>query len=160
MRIPELDIRTVIALLVLGNLTVIFVLLIYDLRTLKETATRSFLLGKLLQALAWSLLWLRGMIPNPWSINVGNSLLLAGFGLECLGLASAEGGEPRWRPAFGAATILGVLAFNLASGSNPNIRVAVVSIATIGPYGLLAAAMLSEGRGSSLRLGIAGCDIA
>jgi PAS domain S-box-containing protein len=148
-----LDIRTMIILLSVGNLTALLVLLAYDFRSLAEPPARAFMLGKLLQALAWTLLGLRGRIPDLWSALVGNALLIAGFGLENLALACADRMLRGWAIAFAVAAGLGVVGF-AALARSPNGRVACSSIAVSLPFALLAASMLGRRPRTGLHVGI------
>lgn len=125
----NMDIRTVMFLLALGNLSAAALLLVYIGR-LRDAPDTMFALAKLMQGLAWPLLALRGEIPDPLSFGAGNALLLSGFWLEaaCIGVLDRPG--PLWPRAW--KTVLATLAACLATGTiieQPNLRVALISAA-------------------------------
>ncbi|HET7838781.1 MAG TPA: histidine kinase dimerization/phosphoacceptor domain -containing protein [Rectinemataceae bacterium] len=150
MQFPELDIRTVIGLLVIGNLGALATLVAYWRRVRGEGTGLLFMAGNLVQAIAWSLLYLRGFAPELLSVQLGNSLLLCSFALEALAIAKAAGGGPRLGPAYVAVTAAGVALFLLLAGT-PNGRVVGSSLASVGPFALLSASVLRRRGGSALR---------
>lgn len=80
----NIDIRTVLYLLAVGNILSVLLLLAYYGNE-KEKNYEFYLLGKIFQSMAWILINLRGEIPDLYSADVGNSLLFLGFSLEALG---------------------------------------------------------------------------
>jgi PAS domain S-box-containing protein len=150
MGILELDIRTIIVLLVIGNLAAFATIFAYQTRIGAERATRLYMAGTLLQAAAWSLLGLRGIVPDLLSVYIGNALLLASFGLESLAIGSTEGRDRSLDTAYAALTLAGIAGFCVFAGA-PNSRVAAASVATMLPFGFLAASMLRTAARSRLR---------
>jgi PAS domain S-box-containing protein len=80
--LADLDIKTILTLLYVGNFIVIVVMVIYGRSAEQRSAYWHFLGGKALQGCAWILLALRGQIPDIASAYVGNTLLLYGLALE------------------------------------------------------------------------------
>ena len=146
----RLDIHTIINLLALGNLS--FALILFAYKNDSETVRASgfFVTSKLLQALAWIMLGLRGQISDLLSINIGNIILIVGFGLETLALTTARGPSRRREALHGALALAGILVW-LAFGRAANTRVAWASLATLVLFAAAAASLLEEAAGSRLR---------
>ena len=126
----NMDIRTVMFLLALGNLSAAVLLSVYIGGRLRDAPDTMFALAKLMQGLAWPLLALRGEIPDPLSFGAGNALLLCGFWLEaaCINVLGRPGLlRPKvWK------TFLATLATCIVVGKllqQPNLRVALISAA-------------------------------
>jgi two-component system, sensor histidine kinase and response regulator len=81
----DIDIRTILFYLSLGNFFVLIFLLFIGIGKSRDR-TNQFILAKLFQAIAWFLLATREVIPNLFSFYVSNLLLLIGFGAEMLSL--------------------------------------------------------------------------
>lgn len=90
MTLLDIDIRTVILVLSLGNLmaAVLFAAYRSCAQEKPDGFDALFLLGKIGQALAWFLIAMRGVVPVPFSLAVGNILLVGGQSAECFALAS------------------------------------------------------------------------
>jgi PAS domain S-box len=146
-----LDIKTILALLVVSNLGVFCILLAYRRPRGAELPLRLFLAGTGDHAIAWALLSQRGLWPDLLSVYVGNSILLCGFGLECLAIASAEERSAALDRLFSGVTAAGIVGFCAFAGS-PNGRVAAASLATCGIFAVLSAVLFLSKRTSALRL--------
>jgi two-component sensor histidine kinase len=84
-----LDVKTLIAVLVIG-FSVAVILLLLDILPGGSRFDRIFILGLLLQAIGWALIDLRSLVPDFLSFSVGNSLQFCGMALEGLGLLSLK----------------------------------------------------------------------
>lgn len=150
MSVLELDIRTVLRLLIIGNLFTVALLLAYHRSERPELRYRLFLGGKIFQAMAWLLLSLRGHIAVLLSLEVGNAILFAGFALEALAFALPDDQrEPRLEQLFALLTTAGCLVFWL-SGNGPGVRVGVASLIALVLFGAAATIMLRRPLTSSL----------
>lgn len=139
----ELDIATVMDLLIVGNVAAVAMFAVYGMHGPAEPSKVRFVAGKALQTVAWILLRLRGTAPDILSVYAGNALLLAGFNLESLALVTATSWSRRKNRGFAILAASGIALFFAFAGT-PNGRVAAASAATILPYGALAAFMLRD----------------
>lgn len=146
-----IDIRTVLLLLVVSNLGALLILLAYRRPRAAERPLRLFMVGTGAHALSWALLAQRNLWPDFWSVYVGNVLVLGGFGLECLAIASADGDSRRLDRVFYGLSIAGILGFCAFAGS-PNGRACAASIVMVALFAALAYVLFFTGRGSALRL--------
>jgi diguanylate cyclase (GGDEF)-like protein len=144
------DIRTVIFLLCVGNLAAVAILLAYRSTATMERPYRQFLAGKLLQALAWPLLGLRGEIDDLLSIEIGNTILIAGFAMEALAITVIDKPARRWGIVYPLLGTLGILAFWIFADT-PNRRVGLASLATVVLFGTAAIVLLRHSADSRLR---------
>ena len=147
----NLEIRTIVFLLFLGNLTTIAILAAYRSNFVSRRLYWQFLTGKLLQAAAWLLLGERGFIPDLLSVYAGNSLLLAGFALEAVAMLTVEAPSRRWELAYSVLTA-GCLVGFWGFAVTPSLYVRVASLGTVVIYGLAALVLLRGRRESRLRL--------
>jgi diguanylate cyclase (GGDEF)-like protein len=92
----KIDMPTILLFLFFGNLIIAGMLAVYSSNTIVYSTNRQYLLGKILQSVAWILLALRGYIPDLISAYIGNSLLIAGLALEALALVSVETGSKKF----------------------------------------------------------------
>ncbi|MBR0568738.1 GGDEF domain-containing protein [Azoarcus sp. L1K30] len=142
---PSVDIRTLILLLGLGNL--LLFLSLKSFRFVHEDhqsgVSQSWAYSKLLQSVAWMLLWMRGEIPPLWSIEIGNTLLLAGFGLESLAAWQfATRRRPSWLLLVVVGVVLARYPLNQLGGDSPEHRVVVASLMSAGLFGLTGFALV------------------
>lgn len=143
------DIRTIIELLFFGNLIAAGVLAAYRREIGGEGPYRRFVAGKLLQALAWSLLAQRGQIPDLISAHVGNTLLFFGFALETMAFTAPVRQPGDAGKAFVVLATLGSAAF-WGLGHGPAAWVVIASATTAGLFGLAAALLLRAPAASRL----------
>ena len=160
---PSVDIRTLILLLALGN--ALLFLALASFRFVRadghSVVTHSWTLSKLLQALAWTLLWLRDIVPPLWSIEVGNTLLLGGLALEALAAwRFATGQTPRWLMTVAAMAVLARYPLNLLGGNGAAHRVAVASLLAAGLFGIAGWAVLwLRAERTRLQFVVGGCTL-
>ena len=127
---PDIDIRTVILALCLGNLASVLLLQAYSGRLRAGGSMRLFIAGKTAQSAAWLALGLRGSIPLWFSIHAGNGLLLAGFACEAWSVSILRwSATPLQGRIYAGLSLLGVLLFEVVSlVAPPHVRVAVISL--------------------------------
>lgn len=128
-QLMNVDIRTLMFLLSLGNLSAAGLLLLY-LGRLRDAPDSVFALAKLQQGLGWPLLALRGAVPDILSFGLGNALLLTGFWLEAACVRALDTPDRLWPPAWKAQ--LAALAACLVAGAalpQANLRLALISAA-------------------------------
>ena len=126
---PDIDIRTVILALCVGNMVAVLLLLAYAPRPRSGRSMRLFIVGKTAQSLAWLMLGLRGLAPDWMSLNVANILLMGGFACEAWAVAALRLRTAPCRGCtFAVLTGLGLLLLGIAGVTQPvTIRVALIS---------------------------------
>ncbi len=144
----ELDVRTILLLLVAGNLAAAATLVAHTRRGPYEPAAGRYLAGALCQAAAWTLLFLRGRIPAVLSIQVGNTSLIVGFCLQCLALDGAYRPDARLDRRYAVIALAGIALFLAFADRGDHVRVAVASFATMPPFFALGLSMLRMRGGS------------
>ena len=107
----EMDMPTVLLFLFLGNLVTAGLLAVYSSDSISYRSYRQFVAGKLLQSISWILLALRGKIPDVFSADVGNSLLLTGFALEALAVISVEKPRKQWETYYAIVVTVFIFIF-------------------------------------------------
>ena len=85
--IESLDVRTLVVVLILGH-AVAALLLFFDTRKRAAGFDIIFMIGMAFQSIAWLLIYLRGIVPDLISFELGNSLIFAGMCLEGISLLS------------------------------------------------------------------------
>jgi hypothetical protein len=129
----DLDIRTLILLLVWGNLASAALLLTYRTSGEARHPYRVFISGKMLQAGAWFLMAQRGDISDLLSVYAGNSLLIAGFACETLALIALFDKRRQWVVIQAGLAVAGAVVFSALAYDVGN-RIAVSSLVTIAQY--------------------------
>lgn len=148
-----MDIKTLVLALALGNLSLCAALFFFEYESKKSLTLSTWAIAKQCQAVAWFLLYFRGVVPELLAGPVANAVLLAGFALDAGALWEAYG-RTRWRnylfPAWSVAAGA-LLAFHLLD-ADPALRLAAGSL-FVGLFflaGVLALARAWRG-GSMLR---------
>eukprot|EP01133_Synstelium_polycarpum_P022081 gene22081-26508_t len=104
-----MDIKTLVLALALGNLSLCAALFFFEYERKKSLSMSTWAVAKHCQAVAWCLLYFRGVLPDFLSILLGNSLLFAGMALDAGALWQAAG-RSGWRrfvlPALGLSVAL------------------------------------------------------
>ena len=129
----QLDVRTLMAVLLLGNATSVALILCHRLAQSHmpgEQPGGMYLYVKALQTVAYLLLMGRDTLPLALSVNLGNSLLMAGFYFEALAMLSLIGAEGRTARWLGWLLFICIAGFNAAELLRPDtsLRVALSSI--------------------------------
>src|SRR5450830_1577274 len=88
-----MDIKTLVLALALGNLSLCAALFFFEYERKKSLSLSTWAVAKQCQAVAWCLLYFRGVLPDMLSILLGNSLLFAGMALDAAALCL------KWREA-------------------------------------------------------------
>jgi len=148
-----IDIQTLVLALALGNLSLCAALFFFEYERKKSFSMSTWALAKQCQAVAWCLLYFRGLLPDFFSILLGNSLLFAGMALDAGALWQAAG-RSRWRrivlPALGLAVVLFAGAW--LSDVRPVLRSAGASLIVAGFFlAGVAALCLKRSEASMLR---------
>lgn len=151
----NLDIHTLLILLVLGNLVSALLMAGMSAGVGQQAAHRAFILGKLAQAAGWFLLSLRGGASDLVTAYIGNSVLFAGVACEAFALTAINQPHPRWRSLYAALAALGIAAFWLMART-PTQWVAIGSAIAMTLYGAAAAGLLWDRAGSRLRAVLGG----
>ncbi|TFW15528.1 GGDEF domain-containing protein [Duganella callida] len=131
-----MDIRTLLLALALGNLSLCAALFFFEQggsANATGPAPRRHLSwghAKLCQAVAWTLLYFRGVLPDFLTIPLANAILFAGFALDAAALWELAGRRV-WRryllPALGAAVGVYTAGWLLQFGAGA--RTAIASVA-------------------------------
>ncbi len=132
--INVIDIRTAMAILIWGNFACVLLILAYNR---SYNSKNDFILGKYLfwskltQAIAFLLLFYRGVMPDILSVNVGNTLLMLGFYLEAISILIILSEEKeKYFHIIKWLFIISVIIFNFIEIISPTaaIRVTVTSV--------------------------------
>jgi diguanylate cyclase (GGDEF)-like protein len=102
-----MDIKTLVFALALGNLSLCAALFFFEYESRKSLTLSAWAVAKQWQAVAWLLLYFRGVVPELLSGPVANSLLLVGLAFDAGALWQGVG-RARWRPYLFPALSLGV----------------------------------------------------
>ena len=77
-----MDIKTLVLALALGNLSLCAALFFFEYESRKRLSMSTWALAKQVQAVAWFLLYLRGLAPELLTVAAGNAILFAGRALD------------------------------------------------------------------------------
>jgi diguanylate cyclase (GGDEF)-like protein len=105
-----MDIKTLVLALALGNLSLVAALFFFEYDSRRQLRLSTWAVAKQCQAVAWLLLYLRGVLPDILTIPVANGLLFAGMALDAAALWELAG-RPVWRRYLLPALVLAVVAF-------------------------------------------------
>jgi diguanylate cyclase (GGDEF)-like protein len=124
-----MDIKTLVLALALGNLSLCAALFFFEYESKKSLTLSTWAVAKQCQAVAWFLLYFRGVVPEWLSGPVAMAVLLAGFALDAGALWEAAG-KPGWRrvllPGL-VASVAALLGLHFAD-ADPGLRVAAGSL--------------------------------
>src|SRR5450830_434270 len=128
-----MDIQTLVLALALGNLSLCAALFFFEYERKQSLSMSTWAVAKQCQALAWCLLYFKGVLPDFLSILLANSLLFAGMALDAGALWQAAG-HGRWRRIVLPALALAVALFALCYLSDvlPVLRSAGASLIIAG----------------------------
>jgi signal transduction histidine kinase len=146
----ELDIRTILRLLVIGNWVVMSMVFSYRNTQGNAGPIRLFVLGKIFQSMAWGLLSMRGEIPLWVSAHVGNPLLFIGFSFEIAALGCLCQYRDNLESLLVVWVAVGSLAF-WTLATTPALMVVVSGTVVAGIYGTGGLALLWAQRISPLQ---------
>ncbi|MDT3429068.1 diguanylate cyclase (GGDEF)-like protein [Paenibacillus forsythiae] len=110
----QLDIRTLLITLILGNVFMVLLIAAYRYRSPRDTASSLFIVSKWLQSACWLLVMIRGCLPGPQAILLSNVLMLGGGGLEVVALLMISGAfGVKARRYYAVITALSILSYGL-----------------------------------------------
>jgi diguanylate cyclase (GGDEF)-like protein len=124
-----MDIKTLVLALALGNLSLCAALFFFEYESKKSLTLSTWAIAKQCQAVAWFLLYFRGVVPELLSGPVANVVLLAGLALDAGALWEAYG-RTRWHRILYPALSLAagtLLAFHVFD-TGPALRLAAGSL--------------------------------
>lgn len=145
-----MDVKTMIVMMALGNLTLAIMLFLFDFGIKKAFSSSSWTHAKIVQAVAWSMLALRADLPYFMTVLLGNCLLFVGLALEVA--AMMEASEQRhWRRYLLLPLALALIAFNYAYFTDqlPSVRITISAIGIGVFYFLGALSTLLQWRSAS-----------
>lgn len=154
MNLFEFDIRTLVFMLITGNLVSAFMLLSYKNKLSSRRPYYQFMAGKFLQAASWILIACRGSIPYGYSVVLANALLFFGYGLESVSLFRNAAPDKKTEMAFFAISIIGA-AISYLFPDAPGYRVANASIVVVIFFLTAAFHLIKDSKGSLIRVFIA-----
>lgn len=129
----SLDMKTIFVILVTGHVFTVFLISAYwrDHRTDKTITT--FFIAKCFQALAWTLLTLRGGISDVFTISIANTLLFLGTTFEMIALLKLMNVfSKKLKTSYFIMTMTNLVAFHLALlfFNTESNRIAIASFGT------------------------------
>ncbi|MGE4291068.1 MAG: GGDEF domain-containing protein [Desulfovibrio sp.] len=147
-----IDVRTVIFALFVGNLVSALLVWAYARGQQSGPAYRAFLVGKVLQSVAWLLLGMRGQLSDVVTVLVANPLIFFGFGLESFALLALHRHPLRRMFAvYFVSLTLGSLFYDVAQSWNPKFQVGLAAMISGCVYLAPAVFFLGGSGGSLLR---------
>ena len=125
-----MDLKTILILTAFSNVLIfIFLFLFLKLSIVRNKIFDIYTYGKLIQAIGWVLLILRGVAPDIISIAVANSLIIIGFGVEIFSISSYNIKRLKYRPKiFGIIAAILVVVFLILTNFEDYIRIAYMSL--------------------------------
>jgi len=146
-----MDIKTLVLALALGNLSLCAALFFFEYESKKSLTLSTWAVAKQCQAVAWFLLYFRGVVPEWLSGPAAMAILLAGFALDAGALWEAAS-KPGWRrvllPGLGAAVAV-LLALHVLD-ADPGLRIAAGSLLVAAFFLSGVAALAVAWRGGSM----------
>ncbi|ULQ58962.1 GGDEF domain-containing protein [Brucepastera parasyntrophica] len=129
----DVDVKTLIAVLFWGNLTSVSLVFSFQIAS-KNVSERKlaayFITAKLLQAVAYLLIFFRGFFPDFLTVNLGNSLILAGFYFEAISIFIVVHEEnKKWHHLVLVIAVISIIVFNIIEYTTPDtsLRITVSS---------------------------------
>jgi len=126
----EVNVSTLLVVLILGHVATGILLFSYTLRLYKSKAVNVFLLSKLVQTVAWITFALRSTNSSMSIMILGNALLLAGLAMELSAFLMMKGRFAKARKTIAALLAASVLVFVavVALDTSQSTRIAVASL--------------------------------
>lgn len=121
-----MDIKTLVLALALGNLSLCAALFFFEYESKKSLTLSTWAIAKQCQAVAWFLLYFRGVLPELLAGPIANALLLVGLAFDAGALWEAYG-RTAWRKYLYPALALcgGVLLATQVLDTDPALRIAL-----------------------------------
>ncbi|WP_342117274.1 GGDEF domain-containing protein [Pseudoduganella sp. OTU4001] len=124
-----MDIKTLVLALALGNLSLCAALFFFEYESKKSLTLSTWAIAKQCQAVAWFLLYFRGVVPELLSGPIANGLLMVGLAFDAGALWEGYG-RMAWQkylyPALAVAG--GVLLAMQVLDTDPALRIAIGSL--------------------------------
>lgn len=130
----NIDMKTILIPIILGNIFIIIYIMAYRFDHKKDKSINMFATSKVLQLISWSLVALRGVIPNFMSISIANSIALLGVSLESIAiLMLINVFEKNIKTIYVFLTIVMIFIFNCITVfyNVENIRISFISISIV-----------------------------
>lgn len=131
MILSNIDMATILVVLVLGHLLTGVFIVAYTWKQNRSKSVNIFLISKLLQLTAWIMIGLRGVIPNMVLVAAGNSVLFTGTAMELTALMILKNfytEKVKRYYNFILVLFIIIFVFVTAYGLPENIRIAVSSL--------------------------------
>lgn len=148
------DFKTLLAVILLGNVFTLLLVFAYRYRHPKDPATLCFLVSRLVQAAAWCCLLIRESLPVWAAVPLNNFLFLAGGGLELVTLIMLRGKFTlRMKRLFAGLSAFGIFGFGylFLMHNLEYLRIAFVSLISACFVAVPAWVFLSERQASPLQ---------
>ncbi len=129
----NLDMKTIFISLVFGHIFTVILINAYRKHTVPDRSVNAFFLSKLIQAIAWALLIVRGVVPELLSIVLANTLLFVGAALETSALLMLQQVfSKRLKRLYLIGTVICIAGFALiyGLGVSEGARIVYASVAT------------------------------
>ncbi len=129
----NLDMKTIFISLVFGHIFTVILINAYRKHTVPDRSVNAFFLSKLIQAIAWALLIVRGVVPELLSIVLANTLLFVGAALETSALLMLQQVfSKRLKRLYLIGTVICIAGFALIYGLSVSegARIVYASVAT------------------------------
>ncbi len=125
-----MDLNTIFILTaILNTLIFISLFLFIKLSIVRNKVFDIYTYGKLIQAIGWVLLILRGIAPDIVSIGIANSLIILGFGAETFSISSYNKKNLKHRAKiFSIIAVVFVVVFLVLTNFKGSIRIAYMSL--------------------------------
>lgn len=141
-----MDIKTLVLALALGNLSLCAAVYFFEYERRRRLSMSTWAVAKQVQAVAWLLLYLRGMTPELFTIALGNVVLFAGIALDAEALWELSGRRiwKRWLLPIlipSSVVFVGAWWFGVPAG----LRIAIASL-VVGLLFLVGTAALARKR--------------
>ena len=146
-----MDIKTMILMLALGNLTLAVALGLFEYSARKSFSLSTWPYSKFIQGLAWCCFYQRGDLAEFISILLANTLLFVGITLEA-GAMWEAGEYTEWRRYLLPPLTIGIGLFVgvYVTGQSSNMLVAIASLIASLLYAVAGFALLKAWRGASV----------
>lgn len=133
MNVFNIDMGTLLIVLVLGHILTGLLIISYMVRHNKEKSVNIFLLSKLFQSVAWIMLGFKSAIPYIIWISISNSILFTGAALELIAFLTLINSYNKIiKRNYNVLIFICILTFNVITlyGTTENIRIVFASLIT------------------------------
>lgn len=133
MNVFNVDIGTILIILVLGHILTGILIISYKISHNKEKSVNIFLLSKLFQAVAWIMLGFKNIINHAAWVAISNSILFAGDTLELIAFMTLlDIYDKAVKRKYNIIIFICILTFNIVTfnGASESSRIVVASLIT------------------------------